>query len=71
MSECLLLFGPILKEKFIKKVQKVTEEGDEVEVDEDWEFLTEEEMQDKQWSEMLCCIHRLSPTPLYYRKWYG
>ncbi|CAE7594831.1 osm1 [Symbiodinium sp. CCMP2456] len=38
-------------EKFVRKVQKVTEEGDEVEVDEDWEFMTEEEMTDKGWSE--------------------
>ena len=41
------------KEKFVRRVQKVTEEGNEVEVDEDWEFMTEEEMQDKGWSEML------------------
>ncbi|CAE7491571.1 osm1, partial [Symbiodinium microadriaticum] len=46
-----LLCGFIPKEKFVRKVQKVTEQGDEVEVDEDWEFLTEEEMQDKGWSE--------------------
>ena len=51
-----LLCGFIPKEKFVRKVQKVTEQGDEVEVDEDWEFLTEEEMQDKGWSETLCCI---------------
>ncbi|CAE7692492.1 hypothetical protein AK812_SmicGene10626 [Symbiodinium microadriaticum] len=38
-------------EKFVRRVQKVTEEGNEVEVDEDWEFMTEEEMQDKGWSE--------------------
>ena len=43
------------QEKFVRKVQKVTEEGNEVEIDEDWEFLTEQEMQEMGWSEMLCC----------------
>ena len=41
------------QEKFIKKVNKTLENVEEVEIEEDWEFLTEDEMRDANWPENL------------------
>ena len=41
------------QDKFVKKVNKTLEDEEEVSIQEDWEFLTEEEMQDANWSENL------------------
>ncbi|CAE7946749.1 unnamed protein product [Symbiodinium sp. KB8] len=35
--------------KFVKKVKKTVEDEEEVAINEDWEFLTEEEMQEMNW----------------------
>ena len=41
------------QDKFVKMVNKTLEDEEEVSIQEDWEFLTEEEMQDANWSENL------------------
>ena len=45
----------------MRKVNKTLEETEEVEVEEDWEFLTEDEMKEANWTENLA-----SNSILYY-----
>ena len=54
------------QEKFIKKVNKTLENVEEVEIEEDWEFLTEDEMRDANWPREPC-FKQFGGGPLCFR----
>ena len=54
--KCLVLFfttcsAPVNKDAFVRKCRKLVQSEEEVEIKEEWEFLTEEEMREANWSE--------------------
>ena len=44
---------PCIKDRFLKKVQRTVEHMEEVELDEEWEYMTEEDMKEADWTEPL------------------
>ncbi|CAE7789389.1 unnamed protein product [Symbiodinium sp. CCMP2592] len=46
-------------EKFLKKVNKTLEDVEEVEIEEDWEFMTEDEMREANWKTHRSIVRRM------------